>query len=86
MVPDNLRGRVMGVYSMMFMGMAPFGGLLAGLAADRWGAPATVVMGGCICLVSAGIFWTQLPEIRVRVRRMVAVQRAASEERQIAGE
>ena len=30
MVPDNLRGRVMAVYSMMFMGMAPFGALLAG--------------------------------------------------------
>ena len=30
MVPDSLRGRVMAVYSMMFMGMAPFGALLAG--------------------------------------------------------
>ena len=32
MVPDRLRGRVMAVYSMMFMGMAPFGALLAGRA------------------------------------------------------
>ncbi len=39
MVPDQLRGRVMGVYSMVLMGMAPFGGLLAGVAADKWGAP-----------------------------------------------
>ena len=30
MVPDRLRGRVMSVYSMMFMGMAPFGALFAG--------------------------------------------------------
>ena len=33
MVPDALRGRVMSVYSMMFMGMAPFGALLAGAIA-----------------------------------------------------
>src|SRR5438034_20242 len=37
MVPDHLRGRVMAVYSMMFMGMAPFGALLAGGLAGRWG-------------------------------------------------
>ena len=39
MVPDQLRGRVMSVYSMMFMGMAPIGSLLAGAAADHIGAP-----------------------------------------------
>ncbi len=40
MVPDRLRGRVMAAYSMMFMGMAPFGALLAGLLASRFGRPA----------------------------------------------
>ena len=39
MVPDALRGRVMAIYSMMFMGMAPFGALLAGAMAERVGAP-----------------------------------------------
>jgi MFS family permease len=78
MVPDHLRGRVMSVYSMMFTGMAPFGALLAGFVADRFGAPATVAMGGVICLASAGIFWTQLPQIRVHTRRMIAAQRAAA--------
>jgi MFS family permease len=86
MVPDHLRGRVMSVYSMMIMGMAPFGGLLAGLAADRLGAPATVAIGGVICLASAGIFWTQLPQIRVHARRMIAAQQAAAAEKQLAGE
>ena len=86
MVPDHLRGRVMGVYSMMIMGMAPFGGLLAGVAADRYGAPAAVAAGGVICLASAGIFWTQLPEIRVHARRMIAEQQAVSAEKQMAGE
>jgi MFS family permease len=78
MVPDQLRGRVMGVYSMMMMGMAPFGGLLAGVAADRLGAPWTVAIGGTICLISAGIFWTQLAGIRVLMHRMLAEQRAAT--------
>ena len=86
MAPDHLRGRVMGVYSMMIMGMAPFGGLLAGVAADRYGAPAAVAAGGVICLASAGIFWTQLPEIRVHARRMIAEQQAVSAEKQMAGE
>lgn len=77
MVPDHLRGRVMSVYSMMIIGVAPFGSLLAGLVADRLGAPATVAIGGVICLAAAGIFWTQLPQIRVQARRMIAVQQAA---------
>jgi MFS family permease len=79
MVPDHLRGRVMSVYSMTIIGMAPFGGLLAGLVADRVGAPITVAIGGLICLLAAAIFWSQLPEIRVHARRMIAEQRAASQ-------
>jgi MFS family permease len=77
MVPDELRGRVMGVYSMMMIGLSPFGGLLAGVVADRVGAPITVAIGGVICLFSAAIFWTQLAAIRVCIREMLAEQRAA---------
>ena len=52
MVPDALRGRVMALYSMMFMGMAPFGALFAGWVAERFGAPMTVALGGVVCLVA----------------------------------
>ena len=83
MVPDHLRGRVMAVYSMMIIGVAPFGSLLAGVVAERLGAPATVAAGGVICLASAGVFWTQLPQIRVRTRRMIAAQQAAAVEGQM---
>jgi MFS family permease len=76
MVPDQLRGRVMSVYSMVMMGMAPFGGLISGLVADRLGAPMTVAIGGAICFTAAAIFWTQLAGIRVHMRRMIAEQRA----------
>ena len=45
-VSDAMRGRVMSFYSMSFMGMAPFGGLLAGALAHRIGAPRTVTLSG----------------------------------------
>ncbi|MCF4164370.1 MFS transporter [Zavarzinia compransoris] len=46
MVPDELRGRVMALFSMMFLGMAPFGGLLVGAAAEGIGVVAATVIGG----------------------------------------
>jgi MFS family permease len=77
MSPDRLRGRVMAVYSMMFMGMAPVGALLAGVAAGRLGAPATVALGGLICLVASGVFALRLPQLRVRARQLIVAQEAA---------
>jgi MFS family permease len=77
MVPDRLRGRVMSVYSMMFMGMAPVGSLLAGAAADRIGAPWTVAAGGLICMAAAGVFSIWLPRIRVGARRLIVAQQMA---------
>ena len=62
-VPDALRGRVMAVYSMMFMGMAPFGALLAGGLAERFGAPLTVGAGGLTCLAGAAVFATRLKSL-----------------------
>src|SRR6185503_4599037 len=56
MVPDALRGRVMAVYSIMFMGMAPLGVLISGWVAERVGAPATVAIGGFVCVIAAAVF------------------------------
>lgn len=77
MVPDRLRGRVMWVYSMMFMGMAPIGSLLAGAAAERIGAPWTVAAGGLVCMAAAGVFSIWLPRIRVHARRLIVAQQMA---------
>jgi MFS family permease len=71
MVPDNLRGRVMAVYSMMFMGMAPFGALLAGTIAQHFGAPATLRIGGCVCIAAATVFWSRLPSLRYEARQLI---------------
>lgn len=74
MVPDQLRGRVMAVYSMMFMGMAPFGALLAGSVAHKIGAPWTVAMGGLVSLAGGAIFATQLPKLRPAARELIVAQ------------
>jgi MFS family permease len=77
MVPDALRGRVMAVYSMMFMGMAPFGALIGGTIAEHIGAPWTVAIGGVVCLVAAGVFALHLPSIREEGRRLIVAQEMA---------
>jgi MFS family permease len=74
MVPDALRGRVMAVYSMMFMGMAPFGSLFAGAVAERIGAPKTIAIGGLICIGAAAIFARRLPSLRVEARQLIVAQ------------
>lgn len=74
MVPDTLRGRVMAVYSMMFMGMAPFGGLLAGALAHPLGAPGAVALGGALCVAGAAWFWPRLPRLRDEARRLIVAQ------------
>ena len=80
MVPDHLRGRVMAVYSMMFMGMAPFGALLGGALADRLGAPLTVSIGAVACLGGAALFGLHLPKIRVEARHLIVAQGVAGGE------
>lgn len=71
MVPDELRGRVMSVYSMMFMGMAPFGALAAGSLAGVIGAPKTVAIGGVACIAGALIFGYKLPALEKEGREMI---------------
>jgi MFS family permease len=74
MVPDELRGRVMAVYSMMIMGMAPFGALLAGAIANRLGAPLTVALGGFICLGGSLVFGSRWPALRGEARQLILAQ------------
>ena len=80
MVPDQLRGRVMSVYSMMFMGMAPFGAFFGGALAHRFGAPITVASGGIACVLGAIWFARALPDMRVEARRLIIAQGMAAGE------
>ena len=68
LVSDDKRGRVMSYYTMAFMGMAPFGSLLAGTMADVIGAPMTVIANGSVVLLGAAWFATRLPAVRRELR------------------
>ena len=74
MVPDQMRGRVVSLYTMMFMGVAPFGAFFAGAVANRIGAPWTVAVGGVTCVVGAGVFGLILPKVRAEARELVLAQ------------
>ena len=60
-VENSKRGRVMGFYAICFMGMAPFGNLLAGTLANYLGTPNTLILGGLVCIISSLIFIQNLP-------------------------
>jgi MFS family permease len=67
-VTEDKRGRVMSYYTMAFVGMAPFGSLLAGTMAHAIGAPFTVIVNGAFVLLGAGWFATRLPAVRDAIR------------------
>jgi MFS family permease len=60
-VDDNKRGRTMSFYVVSFMGMAPFGSLLAGSVAGFIGVPYTIFTGGTVCILGAIFFWKLFP-------------------------
>ncbi|HEY0785168.1 MAG TPA: MFS transporter [Acidobacteriaceae bacterium] len=68
LVPEEKRGRVMSYYTVAFVGMAPFGSLLAGALAHAIGAPRTVMLTGSACLLAGFWFWSQLRAIRADMR------------------
>ncbi|AEU37640.1 protein of unknown function DUF894 DitE [Granulicella mallensis MP5ACTX8] len=68
LVPEDKRGRVMSYYTMAFVGMSPFGSLLAGGLAHRFGAPYTVIMTGACCVLGAVWFTVELPAVRKIMR------------------
>jgi MFS family permease len=80
MVPDRLRGRIMSIYSMMFMGMMPVGALLAGSLAGRITAPWTIAIGGIGAVIGAIVFGRNLPKIRVEARQLIMAQGIAGGE------
>lgn len=64
LVPDEMRGRVMSIYIMSFLGMISFGNLFQGTLVSWIGAPTTVIVNGIICVIVALFFARQLPKLR----------------------
>ncbi len=67
-VDEDKRGRVMSLLAMSLFGTVPLGSLIAGALATRIGAGNTILLGGAICLIAAGLFVRALPGLRRAVR------------------
>ncbi len=67
-VDDRMRGRIMGIFSMAFLGMYPLGSLAGGALASVIGAPATLAIGGGICTAAALLLWHRMPALRAQLR------------------
>ncbi len=66
-VDDDKRGRIMSLYTMALVGMAPFGSLLEGWAAQHLGVPMMFMLAGALCLGGALLFATKIPALRPMV-------------------
>ena len=78
--PDHLRGRMLGVNMVFFMGGPQLGELEAGLVANRFGAVASVVTGGIGCLIATAWLGTSTPALRA-YRRDEPVEVLAEDDR-----
>jgi MFS family permease len=70
-VPDELRGRVMAIWTMMLSGLAPFGSLLVGVLAQHFTARRTFAAGGMACIMGAMAFGFSLPILQREARKLI---------------
>jgi MFS family permease len=68
LAPAEMRGRVMGLFSTLFVGMTPFGALGAGFAAHRFGAPRTLLAGALVVIAASLALHLALGGLRRTVR------------------
>ena len=78
MSPDHLRGRVIGLFTMMFMGVFPLGSLLTGYLAHVFNAQIAVSIGAIVCLISGIYFSFMVPKLTIKARELICVQEKSS--------
>jgi MFS family permease len=66
LVDDNLRGRVMGVYTFVFFGLMPLGSLLMGFLAENFSEPGAVIIGSIVTFAAAVIIYFSVPKLRTQ--------------------
>jgi MFS family permease len=64
LAPDELRGRVVSVYTLAAVGLAPVGAVAAGAVSEKFGAPVALALGGVICLIGSLTVVLRTPELR----------------------
>lgn len=79
LISEKLRGRVMALYSMVTIGLMPFGSLLSGAEADRFGIRQAMVIIGIICLVAGIFFAIRLPRLHRAAARTPEYQHIAKQ-------
>jgi MFS family permease len=72
LVDDDMRGRIMSLYTVAFMGMIPIGSLLSGILGARLGTTETLLVAGLSCAAGGGLFLRGLPQIRKEMRPVYA--------------
>ena len=76
-VPDELRGRVMAIWTMMLSGLAPFGSLVVGFLAQQFTARRTFAAGGMACIMGAMGFGFSLPILQREARKLILKRESA---------
>jgi len=76
-VPDELRGRVMAIWTMMLSGLAPFGSLAVGALAQQFSARRTFAAGGMACIMGAMGFGFSLPILQREARKLILKRESA---------
>jgi MFS family permease len=71
MSPEAMRGRAIGFLAMLVLGVAPFGSLVAGVLAERFGAPLTVAAAGLACIIASVACSFDLPVLTVQGRQLI---------------
>ena len=67
-VEDDMRGRVVSIYSTFFIGAAPLGHLAAGWLAEHIGAPRTFTACGVVCILAVAVYAFYLPRLKASLR------------------
>jgi MFS family permease len=76
-VPDELRGRVMAIWTMMLSGLAPFGSLVVGMLAQQFTARRTFAAGGMACIMGAMGFGFSLPILQREAQKLILKRESA---------
>ncbi|MGI8908615.1 MAG: MFS transporter [Candidatus Sumerlaeaceae bacterium] len=79
LVAENVRGRVLSLYTMISVGMLPFGSLISGALAQYFGVRTAFTINGAVCLLTALGFSLTLPRLRAWAHATEEYQQAVAE-------